>query len=102
MVFMLAWCGYAVTAVPQQTTLHPAHRLHESDCPPSHLDPDDRRVALTDGFLAKLVRRTSVEALQAAEHRTGLRRVLGGRDLIAIGLGTMIGGSIFTTIGTGV
>jgi basic amino acid/polyamine antiporter, APA family len=53
-------------------------------------------------FLAKLVRRTSVEVLQAQEHRTGLRRVLGGRDLIAIGLGTMIGGSIFTTIGTGV
>src|ERR1019366_6610753 len=50
----------------------------------------------------KLVRRTSVEVLQAQEHRSGLRRVLGGRDLIAIGLGTMIGGSIFTTIGSGV
>jgi basic amino acid/polyamine antiporter, APA family len=57
---------------------------------------------MTDGFLARLVRRTSVEALQAEEHRSGLRRVLGGRDLIAIGLGTMIGGSIFTTIGSGV
>jgi APA family basic amino acid/polyamine antiporter len=57
---------------------------------------------MTDGFLARLVRRTSVEALQAEEHRTGLRRVLGGRDLIAIGLGTMIGGGIFTTIGPGV
>ncbi len=57
---------------------------------------------MTEGFLARLVRRTSVEALQAEEHRTGLRRVLGGRDLIAIGLGTMIGGGIFTTIGPGV
>ena len=57
---------------------------------------------MTDGFLARLVRRTSVEALQGEEHRSGLKRVLGGRDLIAIGLGTMIGGSIFTTIGAGV
>ena len=57
---------------------------------------------MVNGFLARLVRRTSVESLQAEEHRTGLRRVLGGRDLIAIGLGTMIGGGIFTTIGPGV
>jgi APA family basic amino acid/polyamine antiporter len=57
---------------------------------------------MTDGFLARLVRRTSVEALQGEEHRTGLKRVLTGRDLIAIGLGTMIGGGIFTTIGPGV
>ena len=57
---------------------------------------------MTDGFLARLVRRTSVEAMQAEEHRSGLRRALGGRDLIAIGLGTMIGGGIFTTIGPGV
>jgi APA family basic amino acid/polyamine antiporter len=66
--------------------------------------PRPRRTSLvmTDGFLARLVRRTSVEALQSEEHRTGLRRVLGGRDLIAIGLGTMIGGGIFTTIGPGV
>src|ERR1700677_4435527 len=57
---------------------------------------------MVNGFLARLVRRTSIESLQAEEHRTGLRRVLGGRDLIAIGLGTMIGGGIFTTIGPGV
>jgi basic amino acid/polyamine antiporter, APA family len=57
---------------------------------------------MVNGFLARLVRRTSVESLQAEEHRSGLRRVLGGRDLIAIGLGTMIGGGIFTTIGPGV
>jgi APA family basic amino acid/polyamine antiporter len=53
-------------------------------------------------FFARLTRRTSVESLQAAEHRGSLRRVLGARDLIAIGLGTMIGGGIFTTIGPGV
>jgi basic amino acid/polyamine antiporter, APA family len=66
--------------------------------------PRPRRTStkMTDGFLARLVRRTSIEGLQSEEHRTGLRRVLGGRDLIAIGLGTMIGGSIFTTIGSGV
>src|ERR1700756_213247 len=57
---------------------------------------------MTDGFLARLVRRRAVEALQAEEHRSGLRRALRGRDLIAIGLGTMIGGGIFTTIGPGV
>jgi APA family basic amino acid/polyamine antiporter len=70
--------------------------MHESARLSSHL------ALMTDGFLARLVRRTSVEALQSEEHRTGLKRVLGGRDLIAIGLGTMIGGSIFTTIGAGV
>src|SRR5271157_3575567 len=58
--------------------------------------------SMTDGFLARLVRRTSVEALQAQEHRSGLRRALGPGDLIAIGLGSMIGGGIFTTIGPGV
>jgi APA family basic amino acid/polyamine antiporter len=64
--------------------------------------PRRTSLVMTDGFLARLVRRTSIEALQSEEHRTGLRRVLGGRDLIAIGLGTMIGGGIFTTIGPGV
>jgi basic amino acid/polyamine antiporter, APA family len=57
---------------------------------------------MTDGFLARLFRTTSVESLQALEHRSGLRRALTWRDLIAIGLGTMIGGGIFTTIGPGV
>ena len=55
-----------------------------------------------DGFLARLGRTTSIEALQAEGSRAGLRRVLRGRDLISIGLGTMIGGGIFTTIGPGV
>lgn len=57
---------------------------------------------MTNGFLARLARRTSVEALQADGERGGLRRALRGRDLIAVGLGTMIGGGIFTTIGPGV
>src|ERR1700677_3444087 len=57
---------------------------------------------MVNGFLARLVRRTSIESLQAEEHRTGLRRALGPWDLIAVGLGTMIGGGIFTTIGPGV
>jgi APA family basic amino acid/polyamine antiporter len=57
---------------------------------------------MTNGFLARLGRRMSVEALQADGERGSLRRVLRGRDLIAVGLGTMIGGGIFTTIGPGV
>jgi APA family basic amino acid/polyamine antiporter len=55
-------------------------------------------------FVGRLLRTVSIEGLRAdaeAEHK-GLRRVLTGRDLIAIGLGTMIGGGIFTTIGPGV
>jgi APA family basic amino acid/polyamine antiporter len=77
---------------------HPYQRLRrdESIRPLSHL------AQMSDGFFDRLVRRTSIEAMQAEEHRSGLRRVLGGRDLIAIGLGTMIGGGIFTTIGPGV
>jgi APA family basic amino acid/polyamine antiporter len=56
----------------------------------------------TGEFLARLGRRTSVETLQAEGSRGSLKRALGGADLIAIGLGTMIGGGIFTTIGPGV
>ncbi len=44
----------------------------------------------------------SIEGLQRAGERKVLRRVLRGRDLIAIGLGAMIGGGIYTTIGPGV
>jgi APA family basic amino acid/polyamine antiporter len=56
---------------------------------------------MNDGFLARITRRTSVDGLRA--HDGGqLRRVLGARDLIAVGIGTMIGGGIFTTIGPGV
>ena len=57
---------------------------------------------MTRGFIARLGRRTSVESLQAERDRGLLRRSLGARDLIAIGLGSMIGGGIFTTIGPGV
>jgi APA family basic amino acid/polyamine antiporter len=53
-------------------------------------------------LLARLFRRTSIESLRAQEGRGTLRRALGSLDLIAIGLGTMIGGGIFTTIGPGV
>ena len=59
-------------------------------------------LAMTHGFLERLFRKTSVEAMRAREERHSLKRVLTGRDLIAIGLGTMIGGGIFATIGTGV
>jgi APA family basic amino acid/polyamine antiporter len=38
----------------------------------------------------------------SAGENTGLRRKLGGIDLISVGLGTMIGGGIFTTIGPGI
>jgi APA family basic amino acid/polyamine antiporter len=56
------------------------------------------------GFVRRLFRTVSIEGLRedAASDNKGLRRVLTGRDLIAIGLGTMIGGGIFTTIGPGV
>jgi APA family basic amino acid/polyamine antiporter len=57
---------------------------------------------MTPGLLARLGRTTRIETLQAEAQRTVLRRALGSRDLIAIGLGTMIGGGIFTTVGLGV
>lgn len=58
---------------------------------------------MTQGFLGRLFRKTSVDAMRArGEQSQSLKRALRGRDLIAIGLGTMIGGGIFTTIGTGV
>jgi basic amino acid/polyamine antiporter, APA family len=57
---------------------------------------------MTQGFLGRLFRKTSVDAMRAREEKHALKRALRGRDLIAIGLGTMIGGGIFTTIGPGV
>jgi APA family basic amino acid/polyamine antiporter len=57
---------------------------------------------MTQGFLGRLFRKTSVDAMRAREEKNSLKRALRGRDLIAIGLGTMIGGGIFTTIGPGV
>ncbi|MBV8245704.1 MAG: amino acid permease, partial [Candidatus Eremiobacteraeota bacterium] len=53
-------------------------------------------------FATRLLGTTSVEKLRELSQRKILRRALGAKDLIAIGLGTMIGGGIFTTIGTGV
>lgn len=53
-------------------------------------------------FVSELFATSSVERLRAQSRNKTLRRVLGAKDLVAIGLGTMIGGGIFTTIGTGV
>jgi APA family basic amino acid/polyamine antiporter len=53
-------------------------------------------------FLSQLFATSSVERLREQSKNKTLRRVLTARDLVSIGLGTMIGGGIFTTIGTGV
>ena len=51
----------------------------------------------------KLLARAPIERLTPETIvERGLRRRLGAVDLIAVGLGTMIGGGIFTTIGAGV
>jgi APA family basic amino acid/polyamine antiporter len=53
-------------------------------------------------FTARLFATTNVDKLRALAQQKILRRALTAKDLVAIGLGTMIGGGIFTTIGTGV
>ncbi len=53
-------------------------------------------------FVSELFATSSVERLREQSKNKTLRRVLTAKDLVAIGLGTMIGGGIFTTIGTGV
>jgi APA family basic amino acid/polyamine antiporter len=53
-------------------------------------------------FVRQLFATTNLDQLRALAERKILRRALSGRDLVAIGLGTMIGGGIFTTIGTAV
>jgi APA family basic amino acid/polyamine antiporter len=53
-------------------------------------------------FVARLFATTNVDKLRAVAKNRVLRRVLTAKDLMSIGLGTMIGGGIFTTIGTGV
>lgn len=53
-------------------------------------------------FVSQLFATTNVDRLRELGQRKILRRALTARDLVAIGLGTMIGGGIFTTIGTGV
>lgn len=53
-------------------------------------------------FVSRLFATTNVDKLRALAKGKILRRALTAKDLVAIGLGTMIGGGIFTTIGTGV
>jgi basic amino acid/polyamine antiporter, APA family len=53
-------------------------------------------------FISELFATTDAEKLRELGTRKILRRALTAKDLVAIGLGTMIGGGIFTTIGTGV
>ncbi len=53
-------------------------------------------------FVGRLFSTLSIDALRNEARPQHLRRALGARDLIAIGLGTMIGGGIFATIGIGV
>ncbi|HZZ64464.1 MAG TPA: amino acid permease [Candidatus Baltobacteraceae bacterium] len=53
-------------------------------------------------FAARLFATTNVDKLRALSRQKILRRALTAKDLIGIGLGTMIGGGIFTTVGTGV
>ena len=53
-------------------------------------------------FLHRLVATTNVDTLRGQAAKRQLKRALTAKDLVAIGLGSMIGGGIFTTIGTGV
>ena len=54
-------------------------------------------------FVQRLFTTTSIDVLRDESKRPSqLRKALRARDLIAIGLGSMIGGGIFTTIGPGV
>lgn len=53
-------------------------------------------------FFAELFATSSIEKLRALGGKRILRRVLTGRDMVALGLASMIGGGIFTTIGPGV
>lgn len=53
-------------------------------------------------FASRLFATTNVDKLRALSKQKILKRALTAKDLVAIGIGTMIGGGIFTTIGTGV
>ena len=53
-------------------------------------------------FVSQLLATTNVDKLRALAQQKILKRALTAKDLVAIGIGTMIGGGIFTTIGTGV
>ncbi|HEU5480818.1 MAG TPA: amino acid permease, partial [Candidatus Tumulicola sp.] len=60
------------------------------------------RTSARMSFVTELFATTNVDKLRELGRRKILRRALTAKDLVAIGLGTMIGGGIFTTIGTGV
>ena len=53
-------------------------------------------------FVSRLIATTNVDSLRALSKNKILKRALSARDLASIGIGAMIGGGIFTTIGTGV
>ena len=53
-------------------------------------------------FASELFATTNVDKLRALSQQKILKRALTAKDLVAIGLGTMIGGGIYTTIGTAV
>ncbi len=53
-------------------------------------------------LVERLFATTSVDALRDESRPSHLRRALRARDLVSIGLGAMIGGGIFTTIGPGI
>jgi APA family basic amino acid/polyamine antiporter len=55
-----------------------------------------------NGVLKRMFSTLPIEHLKAQGEKTKLRRALRAVDLVAVGLGTMIGGGIFTTIGPGV
>lgn len=60
------------------------------------------RMSIVSTFFSTIFATSSVEKLRELSKSKKLRRALTAKDLVAIGLGTMIGGGIFTTIGTGV
>jgi APA family basic amino acid/polyamine antiporter len=60
------------------------------------------KAGASTSFVGKLLATTSIDAMRDEKRPSVLRRALRARDLIAIGLGSMIGGGIFTTIGPGV
>jgi APA family basic amino acid/polyamine antiporter len=60
------------------------------------------KTGVSTSFVGKLFATSSIDAMRSEKRPSQLRRALRARDLIAVGLGTMIGGGIFTTIGPGV
>jgi len=64
--------------------------------------PEPHKASAFGAFFRRLRSTTSLDALRDSARPAILRRSLRARDLIAIGLGTMIGGGIFTTIGPAV